>query len=339
MIKVGFIGAGRIANAHLNALKELKGIFLPVAVADPIDENATHIASEFGLLHTYRNYNDMLDKEKLDLVVVAAPNGLHYKISKDLTENGMNVLVEKPLTLSYREGELLVEIANSKKAFLGVVLQKRLLPLYKSLKCAIDEGRFERIFLIHLSLKWSRPKDYFANSWRGTREMDGGLIFNQAIHDIDMIDYLFSIAEVFAYGGTFTHSIETEDNVVGVFKTKGGAIGSFEFTISLNDKNMGEIIEIFGEKGRFIYGTGQYENLTTIPSFLNLSEKDLSFTREPTINGNAHKLVYEEVAKVIINGSDSVINGKNALRSILIAEGILTSIKTHERVLLKEEEI
>ena len=337
MIKVGFIGAGRITTAHLNAIKELKDIFVPVAVADPIDENATHIASEFGLLHTYRNYKDMLGKEKLDLAVVAAPNGLHYNISKDVLENGVNVLVEKPLALSYREAEELVEIANSKKAFLGVVLQKRLLPLYKNLKRAIDEGRFGRIFLIHLSLRWSRSRDYFANSWRGTREMDGGLIFNQAVHNIDMIDYLFSIEEVFAYGGTFTHNIETEDNVVGVFKTKGGAIGNFEFTISLNDKNMGEIIEIFGEKGRFIYGTGQYESLTTIPSFLNLSEKDFSLAREPTINGDAHRLVYDEVANVIINGRDSVINGKNALRSILIAEGILNSIETNERILLKEE--
>ena len=169
--------------------------------------------------------------------------------------------------------------------------------------------------------------------------MDGGLIFNQAVHNIDMIDYLFSIEEVFAYGGTFTHNIETEDNVVGVFKTKGGAIGNFEFTISLNDKNMGEIIEIFGEKGRFIYGTGQYESLTTIPSFLNLSEKDFSLAREPTINGDAHRLVYDEVANVIINGSyNSVINGKNTLHSILIAEGILTSVRNHKRVLLKEEE-
>ena len=337
MIKVGFIGAGRITTAHLNALKELKDTFLPVAVADPVEENAMYIASEFGLSHTYMDYKDMLNKEKIDLVVIAAPNGLHYKISRDVLEKGINVLVEKPLALSYRESEELVEIANSKKVFLGVVLQKRLLPLYKNLKLAIDEGRFGRIFLIHLSLRWSRSKEYFANSWRGTRGMDGGLIFNQAIHDIDILDYLFSIKEVFAYGGTFIHHIETEDNVVGVFKTKNGAIGSFEFTISLNDKNMGEIIEIFGENGRFIYETGQYENLTNIPLFLDLSEKDISLAKEPTINGTAHRLVYEEVEEAINNGSDSPISGKSVLHSMSVAEGILNSIRTNERVLLKEE--
>jgi UDP-N-acetyl-2-amino-2-deoxyglucuronate dehydrogenase len=335
MIKVGFIGAGRIATAHLNAIKELKYIFLPVAVTDPIDENATHIASEFGLLHTYRNYHDMLDKEKLDLAVVAAPNGLHYHISKNVLENGMNILVEKPLALSYREAEELVEIANSKKSFLGVVLQKRLLPLYKNLKLAIDEGRFGKIFLIHLSLRWSRSKSYFANSWRGTREMDGGLVFNQASHDIDILGYLFSISEIFAYGGTFIHKIETEDNVVGVFKTDAGTIGNFEFTISLNNKNMGEIIEVFGENGRFIYGTGEYENLTTIPPFLDLSEKDLSFAREPTLSGKAHKLVYREVSNAVNGSYNSVINGKNTLHSILIEEGILASMRSNEKVFLK----
>ena len=337
MIKVGFIGAGRITTAHLNALKDLKDTFLPVAVADPVEENATHIATEFGLSHTYSDYKDMLDKEKIDLVVIAAPNGLHYKISRDVLEKGINVLVEKPLALSYEESKVLVSIASSKKAFLGVVLQKRLLPLYKNLKSAVDEEKFGKIFLIHLSLRWSRSKEYFANSWRGIREMDGGLIFNQAIHDIDILDYLFSMREIFAYGGTFVHQIETEDNVVGVFKTKDGAIGSFEFTISLNDKNMGEIMEIFGEKGRFIYGTGEYEKLTTIPPFLNLSEKDISFAKEPTINGTGHRLVYEEVARALSNASDSPISAKNVLHSMKVAEGILNSIKTNERVLLKEE--
>lgn len=336
MIKVGFIGAGRITNAHLNALKNLKDKFLPLAVADPIEENATHITGEFGLSHTYKDYKDMLDKEKIDLVVIAAPNGLHYKISRDVLEKGINVLIEKPLALSYIEGKLLVDIANSKKVFLGVVLQKRLLPLYKNLKNAVDEEKFGKIFLVHLSLRWSRSKEYFANSWRGTREMDGGLIFNQAIHDIDILDYLFSISEIFAYGGTFVHQIETEDNVVAVFKTKNSAIGSFEFTISLNEKNMGEIIEIFGEKGRFIYGTGEYEKLTTIPPFLNLSEKDISFAKEPTINGTGHRLVYEEVAKAIKNRDDSPISGKNVLHSMLVAEGILKSIRTSKRIHLEE---
>jgi predicted dehydrogenase len=336
MIKVGFIGAGRITNAHLNALKELKEIFLPVAVADPVEENTKNIAKDFGIPNTYIDYKEMLDRERLDLVVVAAPNGLHYRISRDVLERGINVLVEKPLALSYKESKSLVDIADYKKLFLGVVLQKRLLPLYKNLKSALDEVKFGKIFLIHLSLRWSRSKEYFANSWRGTRDMDGGLIFNQAIHDIDILDHLFSIREIFAYGGTFVHQIETEDNIAGVFKTKSGAIGSFEFTISLNEKNMGEVIEVFGEKGRFIYGTGEYEKLTTIPDFLNLNNKDISISKEPTLNGTGHKFVYEEVAKAIKNADESLISGKNVLHSILVSEGILNSIITNERVVLEE---
>jgi predicted dehydrogenase len=167
--------------------------------------------------------------------------------------------------------------------------------------------------------------------------MDGGLIFNQAIHDIDILDYLFSIREIFAYGGTFVHQIETEDNIAGVFKTKIGAIGSFEFTIDLNDKNMGEVIEVFGEKSRFIYGTGEYEKLTTIPDFLNLSNKDISISKEPTLNGTGHKFVYEEVVKAIKSGDESPISGKNVLHSIKVSEGILNSIKTNERIALEEE--
>jgi predicted dehydrogenase len=336
MIKVGFIGAGRITTAHLNALKELKDTYLPVAVADPMEDNARNIAKNFGIPNTYIDYREMLDRERLDIVVVAAPNGLHYKISRDVLERGVNVLVEKPLALSYKESKSLVDAAESKKLFIGVVLQKRLLPLYKNLKSAVCGEKFGKIFLIHLSLRWSRSKEYFANSWRGTRDMDGGLIFNQAIHDIDILDHLFSIREIFAYGGTFVHQIETEDNIVGVFKTKSSAIGSFEFTISLNEKNMGEIIEVFGEKGRFIYGTGDYEKLTNIPDFLNLSDKDISISKEPTLNGTGHKFVYEEVAKAIKNGDESPISGKNVLHSILVAEGILNSIKTNERIALEE---
>jgi len=103
MIKVGIVGAGRSAEAHLNVLKELGDIFLPVVISDPVVENAMRFAQEFKVLHIYRDYKDMLKEEKIDLAVVAAPNGLHYKISKDLIEKGVNILVEKPLALSYHE--------------------------------------------------------------------------------------------------------------------------------------------------------------------------------------------------------------------------------------------
>jgi len=334
MIRVGIIGAGRITEAHLNALRELSGVFVTVAVCDPVFENAERYAKVFHDLHIYKDHFTMLKEEDIDLAVIATPNGLHYKLCKELIESGLNVLVEKPLALTYREAEEIVNLASLKNIFVGVVTQKRLLPLYKTLKSAIDNGKFGKIYLAHLSLKWSRPEEYFLSTWRGTREMDGGIIFNQAMHNIDILDYLLSIVEVFAYGGTFTHNIETEDNVVGVFKTKSGAVGSFDLTISLSDKNMGELIEVFGEKGRFLYGTGRYESLTTFPAFLNIQDNDILINNLPTIEGNLHKLVYSEVADAIENGGDSVINAKNVLHSILVAEAIMKSLQRHETIFI-----
>ena len=327
MIGVGIIGAGRIARAHLNALNELSDTYRVVSIGDIAIERAEALAKEYGIEAVYKDYRDMLAGEELDLVSVTLPNGLHYSTGKAVLNKGFNLLMEKPFTLKVEDTKELVRIAENKHLFAGVVLQKRLTPLYREIKRAIENGKFGKVFLSHLELKWNRPDTYFDNSWRGTESMDGGLIFNQAIHDIDLIDYFVGpVKTIFAYGGIFTHRIETEDTVVGVYKTENRGIGSFELTISVNEKNMGDVIEIFGEKEKLIVGHGEFERLNHFPPFLQDSEEMFAFDKNPTLSGKGHKLVYEEVARVLKGHGDSPIDARNVLHSSLVAEAMKKAI-------------
>jgi predicted dehydrogenase len=169
---------------------------------------------------------------------------------------GKHILMEKPYALDVDKGKKLAELCQSTGLKLGVVHPNSAKAVVKALKDAVNEGWFGKITHAGAVLRWNRSPDYYrAAAWRGTGEMDGGILYNQAIHNIDLLYWLLGPAdEVFAYSATQLRNIEYEDVCVCALKLKSGALGIIEAAVTLYPENLEESIAVFGSEGTALLG-------------------------------------------------------------------------------------
>ncbi len=329
MIKVGIVGCGRIAEAHLNALSTLKAKFTVTAIFDVNKDRAKHLSDKFGV-NVKQNLENLLNDTEINLISVTVPDGLHYEVVKKTLQSGKNVLVEKPVALSLGQAEELIHIANDNNLFFGVVLQKRLFNVFRKIKEIVVRGEIGEVFLVLFQQIWYRDDNYFSSSWHGKKTMDGGLILNQSIHNIDLIDWIVGpIEKVTAYGGKVAKKkIEMEDTVASLLKIPHG-VGNIALTISAYPSNYGDLFEIFGDKGKIVIGTGSFSKLTS-----NKFKGDVTELKNSTLSGYGHKLVYEEVYDKIINGKSVDIDVNNVYHSYKVAFGIRESLETGKEVII-----
>ncbi len=329
MIKLGIIGCGRIAGAHINAIRSLKGKFDVVSLFDVNADKAEEFSKKTGI-KVIHNLDELLSDNSIDLVSITVPDGFHYEMAKKALLAHKNVLLEKPIALNINEINDLLGFSSKEKLFLGVVLQKRLFKAFKEVKRMIRNEEIGHLFLTSFQQIWYRDEHYFENSWHGNKKIDGGLILNQSAHNIDLIDWISGpIGKVFAYGGAIVKkNIETEDTVSSVFKTKRG-IGNITLTISSYPSNYGELFEFIGDKGKIAIGTGAFEHLT--------SEKLLTYMPElkrPTLSGYGHRLVYDEVYKALSGENIDSVSIKNTYHSFLVGLGIRKSLEENKEVII-----
>lgn len=327
MLRVGIIGCGRIAEAHLIALSDLKDKFEVSYIYDLDKNRAEDVSKRFGI-SLREELEEVLNDTKLDIISITVPDGFHYDIVKKALLSHKNVLVEKPLALNMIETNELIQIAKKENVFLGVVLQKRLFKIFKKVKEVVDNGKIGNLYLTTLQQIWYRDDDYFATSWHGKKVLDGGLILNQSIHNIDLANWVSGpIKRIFAYGGQVArHDIETEDTVSAVFEAQKG-IGNIVITISSYPNNFGDLFEFIGDKGRILIGTGTFEELTS-KDF----KEDLQELKQSTLSGYGHRLVYNEVYDKIKIGKDTMIDVNNTYHSFAVAFALRQSIEEKREI-------
>ena len=332
VIKVGIVGCGRITEAHLNALSTLRDKFSVSAIFDVDKNRAKYLSDKFGV-RAEQNLENLLNDPKINLISVTVPDGLHYEMVKKALQSGKNVLVEKPIALASEQAEELIRLSNNNKLFFGVVLQKRLFSIFRKVKKIVECGEIGEVFLVLFQQIWYRDDNYFSSSWHGKKTMDGGLILNQSIHNIDLLDWIVGpIEKVTAYGGKVAKKgIETEDTVTSLLKIPHG-VGNIALTISAYPGNYGDLFEIFGDKGKIIIGTGSFSELTSDEFKSSVKE-----FKSSTLSGYGHKLVYEEVYDKIINGKSVDIDINNVYHSYKVAFGIRESIETGKEVIIGGE--
>ena len=186
-IKIALIGCGMISEFHAQAISELKDAKL-VGVYDKALDRSTAFAEKHGI-KVYKEYQDLLDSD-VDLVSICTPSGLHVDFAVSLLENGKNVLIEKPVAITYEGCKRLEEAAKKSKKVCSGVSQFHYSKDILKAKELLDSGILGKIFLCNLDMKYHRSKQYFANSWRGTFAMDGGgALMNQGIHGVDLIRF------------------------------------------------------------------------------------------------------------------------------------------------------
>lgn len=255
-LKTAVIGCGRISVMHLGSIAMLKDAEL-VACCDIRKERADEAAKKYGC-KAYADYEEMLDSEQLDAVHICLPHYLHSKVACAAFERGVSVLSEKPMDVSLEAAEKAVSLAKEKGVLYGVIFQCRYNNSVKLVKEALDSGRLGKILSVRSILTWNRPESYYLESdWKGTWEKEGGgVIIDQAIHTIDLVNWLVDSPFKKVSCTLSRHGekkLEVEDTAEGLISFENGVKYGF---YCMNNYAVDEPIEIRMkcEKGDVIFG-------------------------------------------------------------------------------------
>ncbi len=330
-LKFGLIGCGRIAQRHaehISNVGELK------AVCD-IDLRKAQLLGEKYKANIYSDIDELLEHEKdIDVISICTPNGLHAEHTIKSLKAGFHVLCEKPMAISVLDAGKMIDAAEKANKRLFIVKQNRFNPPVAAVKNLIDNNKLGRIYSVHLSCFWNRNFEYYTNSdWKGTKELDGGTLFTQFSHFIDLLFYLIGdVQEVYSFNENFTHKdiIEFEDTGVAILKFYNGALGTVNYTVNSYKKNMEGSITIFGEKGTVKIG-GQYLNELEYQNIEGVKIEGLPEGNPPNNYGqyvgsmSNHSEVYKNVVNVLENGGIIATNGFEGLKTVEIIDKIYRS--------------
>jgi UDP-N-acetyl-2-amino-2-deoxyglucuronate dehydrogenase len=341
MLKFALIGCGRIAERHsiLLGSNQIQNAKL-VSVCDISLKKAKKIATKFNI-SAYSDVNEMLKSETIDVAVVLTPSGDHAENVINLSSKVKYIIVEKPLALNIQDAEKMINECKKKNVKLFVVKQNRFnLPVIK-LKEALDKGRFGKLTLGTVRVRWARHQSYFdLDSWRGTWNMDGGVLANQASHHIDMLLWMMGDVEsVFAKTTTSLVNIESENTAVATLKFKNGALGIVEATTATRPKNLEGSLSILGEKGTAVIGGIAVNKLQTWvfdddqPDNTDVLNK---FSENPPdVYGFGHKAYYDYVVECLIHKKNyNKLDGSQGLKSVELISAIYESTLLEKEIFL-----
>lgn len=329
-IRFAVLGCGRISSKHGWSISQLQshGARI-VAACDVVESRVQRFTSEYGG-RAYRDYQEMLKQEDIDVVAVCLPSGLHSTIGQEVAKAGKHVLMEKPISLRLEDADALIRTCEQCNVQLCVVLQNRFNPPMQQLHKIINEDRLGKLLLTNVTVRWFRPQSYYDDGWHGTWEMDGGAMMNQCIHHIDAMRWLLGeVDSLTAYTGTLAHNIEVEDTGIAIIKFKNGAMGVIEGSTITYPENLEGSIAIFGTRGSVKVGGTALNRRVIWKVEGEIEEEKTILSSEtidpPTVYGFSHRDQYLEFMTAIREGRSSVTNGYEARKSLEIVRAIYDS--------------
>ena len=301
-----------------------------VAVCD-LDKNK---ADDFAALHTgkaWYSIDDMLEQEKeIDVICVCTPNGLHAEHSIKSLQAGRHVLCEKPMCIAIEAAWSMMDTAHFFRRKLYIIKQNRYNAPIQFVKKLLDDDKLGKILSFQLNCFWNRPQQYYDGGWRGSQIMDGGLLYTQFSHFIDLLYwFLGDVEEVtgFRKNSGLRKCLEFEDTGIANLKMKTGALGNLNYTINSFHRNLEGSFSLFGEKGSIKIG-GQYLNTIEWQSL----DENIQFENVHTTRANDygfytgsmsnHHKVYDEFIKALDNKPNDLPKAGEALKTIEIIRKI-----------------
>jgi UDP-N-acetyl-2-amino-2-deoxyglucuronate dehydrogenase len=264
-----------------------------VLVCDKVEAKAQAAAARLGVPYV----TDYREIRGVDIAAVLTPSGLHPQHAAEIAEytDTSSVLCEKPLSLTLREAyELFARIDNAGKILLPVY-QNRYNPLVAYTKNLIDSGHLGKIHQFICNVLWNRNDDYFKNDWHGTRELDGGVLYTQASHYVDMVHYFFGeVVEHKGIGGSL-RGLEVYDSIAATMSFQSGVVGTLNATVSTYKRNYRTEFTVIAEKGTLrLAGT----NLNTIEFWdvEGVEKPDIDFTIDH-VYGKGHDTLYQYIVE------------------------------------------
>jgi predicted dehydrogenase len=322
------IGCGRIARRHAEQIIKVGRL---AAVCDILYENALELSEAYDA-NLYLSIEDLLANEPdVDIVSICTPNGLHAMHRILCLQANKHVLCEKPLCIHLADARRMLQAAQDADRHLYVVKQNRYNPPVTAVKELLKEDRLGKILSFQVNCFWNRPNSYYT-SWKGTKKMDGGTLYTQFSHFIDLMYWLLGdVKSVTARTKNFEHRVlEIEDSGVVLIETLGGAIGTLNYTVNSYQKNMEGSFTIFGEHGTVKIG-GQYLNELEYQCIAGEPIGDLPLGKPANSYGfyqgsmSNHDKVYQNLVKAIENPGHEFANALEGMKTVEIIEKIYAS--------------
>lgn len=334
-IRFAIVGCGRIAQRHAEEIIKVGRL---VAVCDIIHDKVKYLANKFSAI-AFCSIDEMIEARlELDVIAICSPNGLHAEHCIKVLNAAYNVICEKPLAISVHDCGEMIKAAENNNRRLFAIKQNRFNPPVAAIKKAIDCGDLGKIYSVQLSCFWNRNFDYYHNSWKGTADLDGGTLYTQFSHFVDLLYWMIGdVKTAHALTGNFAHKgiIEFEDTGVVALQFYNGTLGTINYTVNSYGKNMEGSLTIFAEKGTVKIG-GQYLNELEYQNIEGLVIKDLPAGNAANNYGqyqgsmSNHDKVYENVIDVLKNGSAISTNSFEGLKTVEIIDKIYQSAKRNQ---------
>jgi predicted dehydrogenase len=331
-IKFSVVGLGRIGMRHAKISAEYEGSIL-VSVTD-IERTQLERIKDVGLdVITYNSINDFIenDKNESDVVCIATPNGFHTNYAIKLLKAGYHVVIEKPMGLSVSDCESVIRTMEETGNRVFVVKQNRYSPPSVWLKKVVTENIIGDVLMVQTNCYWNRDDRYYSTSnWRGSRDQDGGALFTQFSHFVDIMYWVFGdVKSINAITKNYTHPHlkDFDDSGFAQFEFLNGGMGCLNYSTSCWDQNMESSITVVGTKGSIKVG-GQYMNEIEYCHVEDYEMPELPETNPPNdygpFKGSAanHHYVIENVVDTLNGKGEATATAFDGMKVVSIIERI-----------------
>ena len=339
-IGFGIVGTGMIANYHAKAIRALgatHGVYVAAAL-DSAPSRARDFAEKNGVPFHTDSAEAFFARPDIQVVCITTPSGAHLEPALQAIAAGKHLIVEKPLEITVERVDALLDAARQAKVKVAAIFQARLSRGARALKQALDDGRFGRLSLCSAYIKWHRSAAYYSG-WKGTLKIDGGgAVINQAIHAIDLLQWLAGMPEeIFAFKTRRVHlGIEAEDTACAALRFGCGALGTIEATTAVYP-GWERRIEICGE-----FGCAAIEDDRIVRwDFREMTPADSALLASPDnasagsgagapdqIDFTGHQRQIEDMVLSLRNGTPLLIDGSQARNTVVLVRALYESAES-----------
>ena len=338
-VKFAVVGIGNIGSRHLAVIDAD-----PRARLVDICDIKSEVCEKFSELYNVRahtGYSEMLKKTPADVINVCTPHGLHAPMAIEAANAGKDILVEKPMALTVEDAYRMDEAAKKNGVRLMTVWQNRHNVPIRLAKKALEDKALGQIYTVHCAVLWNRPQSYYdRSSWLGRKDLEGGPLYTQCSHFIDLLIYMFGdIQRVNSIGETKSHNIEVEDCGIAIIKFKTGVMATLSYTNCVYNKNYEGSITLVGERGTIKIG-GSYLNTIDfwdiqsypLPHDINFNDRPNNYAKYKGTSSNHDKVIAEVVAD-LLDGKKMVAGWESGHRVVEAIQMIYRSqYRNGERV-------
>ena len=345
-IKIGILGCGRVCEHYIQKIlisEKVGTLYEVIACCDVDKKKSTYVGNIFSC-RSYNNIEKFVKHKEMEVVVILTKSGQHYEHSKICMLNGLNVIVEKPLSLRIEHAEDLINISSETGKFCSSIFQNRLNPAVEVTKNAFEKNRFGNLVSVSVRLRWCRLQEYYDDGWHGTWAQDGGVTNQQAIHHVDALTWICGNAKsVSAMSARRANDLQAEDTLVAAIELENGGLATLELTTAARPKDLEASITITGTKGVVKIG-GVALNKIEQWSFQDSvdSEKEVTdqYSEEvDNVYGISHYRQLKKIYQTFRNGQMDKIPflAKECIHTLRLIHSIYASEEKGRKIHLSEQ--